>query len=196
MGECDAGACVTVEDDDGVRALGVRDHAFGTNGGHVPACLVIARHPGGGGAVGYETTILAFQRDIVPLDGAVAKVQRCYQQYDETRGRDHTRLVLLMSPTAFASEAPARGHVVIPFEGTQTRLDDGAVAGAELERGPAGREIPGSLCIRRSSPGVAEDLLCNLRPGDIFAWGAHHAEIVRVVPHDRPLVGWVEVALK
>jgi hypothetical protein len=198
LAECDAGVCVTVEEsDDGKAAFDVHAHGFGTNGGYAMACQAIVRRQGSASSPGLEYTPVVFQRSVFPLDGEIARVQRCDDEYDGTLHRRRTRLTLLMNPTEYLSLAPAKGNVVIPFTHRDYLTLDGRLAAyARPELNAQGSPSPDTVTLIVFVPGVGDTVYSELRSGSTFAWGPHQAEVVRIVLPATPLIGWVEVALR
>jgi hypothetical protein len=196
--ECDGRTCITVEETkDPSAAVDVHEVGFATMSEQVTACQLVVRRRTNGATVGFEFSPTLFKENVFPLDGEIAKVQRCYTEYDDRHGERRARVVYLSSPDAYHSLAPARGNVAIPF-GTncdQLRLDGdwGAYAHEETDGRGFPTETVSVVVQGHGSPSVLHE---GLRPGATFSWGAREATVVRIVVPHSPIVGWVEVSVR
>lgn len=198
MAECQAGTCTTVDESNAAgAAFDVHADWRGTNGGHVLACELVARHPSEDAGAGYRLTRSLFTGDVFPFGDAIAKVARCSEDDDPRGGNPRAHLVLTVNPTAYASLAPAKGNVVVPFtmHVDDLVLDGGLTARARLDRDTSDRPSPDSVTLVVFAPAAGETVYRAFHVGAHFTWGPHQAEIVRIVPPATSVTGWVEVAL-
>jgi hypothetical protein len=188
---CASGRCVVVEDDDGHRALGVRDHGHLTANGYHPVCQIVVRRPGASEQAAFEALTIPSSDGIIIVDGAVAKVRRCSLQDSGPRA------VLELNPAAYAWAIPDQGDVFIPFDHNPAAwLDDGAHARAVIEQDASGSSEEGRYCVVSGASGDPGEVRCGLHVGDNFDWGSRRARIVRIIAPISPFAGWIEVALQ
>jgi hypothetical protein len=192
MAECEAGTCIAINDNDDRAPLAVWDDTRVPYGWPRVMCTVASRvRRTDGLPIGYTVWFDGNEEDgIVPVAGAMIKVQRCPHARDAEHADEPRGALLLMNPPGYASLAPAPNHVLMSLSDVRwTELEDGVRARAVLESGAA---PPDAVRIGLSDGTWLHDV----RPGDAFDWGPHRAQIVRVVPWRDHMVGWVEVALR
>jgi len=211
MAECKTATCITVEDNDPTRALGVASTTrmagslreswldFGKGPHQVRFCSLVARV--GGSAAGLAVEMGVDPGDLIVLDDGVAKVQRCFDKLDLADHTSHSSAVLLLNPREYTWFAPTKGHLFIPLHGSASL--DGLLAipvppDRSYELGP----LLDSVAIDIQPAGATAvppphvPSYPGLRPGDTFVWGMHSAEVVRILNRAGPLIGWVEVVLR
>jgi hypothetical protein len=195
-GECVAGKCLVVVDDDGASALGVLSEDRRIPSWRWSLCTLVVRHEATAGSVGYVAKFAVATGEVFFLDGALGTLRAC--EGDLGGGR----AVIDLNPPAYAWATPHDGAVPIPFgdRGELTTLDDYSTAAAQVARDGRGDPVQGRFCVFATPPGPAmrpeDGRHCGVKIGDTFAWGAHRAEIVRIVPPASRVAGWIEVALR
>jgi hypothetical protein len=187
--ECAGHTCLTVDGDDDVQAVAVRDGELGAT--RVASCTVVVRRPN------YEATIRMVLGDVGMTDGAIVQLVACHSEPDPPSSRPHARAVLLVNPAPLAWATPAAGNVFVPYESDPDAIvDHRYVAHAAKPVDELGRPVPGDVSLVVGEVFQRGKVIAGLRVGDTFSWGPHQARIVRVVPPDGRITGWVEVALR
>jgi hypothetical protein len=197
MAECEGRTCVTVEQSgDPHAAFDVEAEYRSTMHDVYTQCRVTMRRPTASPTPGMKYTPLVEQGEVFPMDGAIAKVQRCYTEHDVRYGDDRARLVYLVSPPGYESLAPGAGNVIVPFEEDQLALAGGLSGRADRERDGRDFLVSDRVTLIIDSPETGEDVHNGLRVGDTFRWGAREARVVRIVTPHPWVIGWVEVAFR
>lgn len=211
LGECDAGRCVEVNDDDRRAPLGVdvRRHPLGAGDfwsrpQHVVVCNILERPTA---TPGVRMITPVSPGDVLVLDGRVAKVEHCDKEYEDAgSGFDHSKAVLLVDPSAYAWLVPDPKHLFVPLDYAFATLDDICIAIRPPRPGPDTPSLEsvsldvwlgGYDCGHDPRYDVGhKDAHPTLRAGETFAWGTHTAEVIRIVNDQPPLRGWIELDVR
>jgi hypothetical protein len=189
--ECEAGTCVDIVSGNG-GLVGVEED------GHYNdmSCRLIVRRPGGRSVPAFEERIGSLGAgSLVPLQGGLAKVERCYKTRDSFLRENRTVAVLRVDlQKEYASLTPATDNVIIAIGG-ETLLD-GVKASARVQLDSHGLPRPDSVWIEVDHPPPGQDTAFSLHEGAMFSWAGHVVELVRIVGHDAWVAEWVEIAIR
>jgi len=188
--ECDAHRCITVEGDDDVQPLAVRQGDVRVPGGE--SCTLVVRRPD------FEARIPMIVGDVAMIDGAIVQLLACRSEPDPRYARSRAHAVLLADPDPMAWATPAKGDIFVPYSWSadDALLDHRYGAHARPPARQEGVRDAARVSLILDGSRDQSPLVPDLRVGDTFSWGPHEARIVRIVPPDAAITGWVEVALR